>query len=59
MLEANGISTRFAHLDSTTFSLHGQYNSELDSDEIEEGAIHITKGYSKDHAPELNQVSCR
>ncbi len=53
---ANGISTRFAHLDSTTFSLHGQYNSELDGDELEEGVIHITKGYSKDHAPELNQV---
>ncbi len=56
ILAANGISTRFAHLDSTTFSLHGQYNSELDSDEIEEGVIHITKGYSKDHTPELNQV---
>lgn len=56
VLAANGISTRFAHLDSTTFSLHGQYNSELDSDAVEEGVIHITKGYSKDHAPELNQV---
>jgi len=56
VLAANGISTRFAHLDSTTFSLHGQYNSELDGDELEEGVIHITKGYSKDHAPELNQV---
>ena len=49
-----GISTRFAHLDSTTFSLHGQYNSE--EEDIPEGVIHITKGYSKDNAPELNQV---
>jgi transposase len=56
ILEANGITTRFAHLDSTTFSLHGQYNSEKQPDEIEEGLIHITKGYSKDGAPELNQV---
>ena len=26
ILERSGISTRFAHLDSTTFSLHGMYN---------------------------------
>lgn len=56
VLAANDITTRFAHLDSTTFSLHGQYNSEFDGDEIEEGVVHVTKGYSKDHAPELNQV---
>ena len=41
-------------MDSTTFSLHGKYNSE--DDEVPEGIIHITKGYSKDNAPELNQV---
>ena len=51
-----GISTRFSHLDSTTFSLHGVYNSEEEEDEIEEGVIHISKGYSRDNAPELNQV---
>lgn len=56
VLGSQGISTRFAHLDSTTFSLHGVYNSERDAEEIEEGVIHITKGYSRDHAPELNQV---
>ena len=27
VLAANGISTRFAHLDSSTFSLHGQYKA--------------------------------
>ena len=27
VLAANGINTRFAHLDSTTFSLHGQYKA--------------------------------
>ena len=53
ILTRYGISTRFSHLDSTTFSLHGVYNSEEEEDEIEEGVIHITKGYSRDHAPEL------
>lgn len=51
-----GIPSRFAHLDSTTFSLHGEYNSAFDPDAVPEGVIHITKGFSKDHAPELNQV---
>lgn len=56
ILTRYGIPTRFAHLDSTTFSLHGNYNSDWDSEMIPEGVIHITKGFSKDHAPELNQV---
>ena len=56
ILTRYGISTRFSHLDSTTFSLHGVYNSEEEEDEIEEGVIQITKGYSRDNAPELNQV---
>jgi transposase len=54
ILREQGIETRFAHLDSTTFTLHGEYNSEFD--EVPEGVIHITKGYSKDNAPDLNQV---
>ncbi len=56
VLASHGISTRFAHLDSTTFSLHGVYNSAHEAQNIEEGVVHITKGYSKDHSPELNQV---
>ena len=47
VLAGQGIETRFAHLDSTTFSLHGEYNSEADV--VPEGIIHITKGYSKDN----------
>jgi transposase len=54
ILKAQGIETRFAHLDSTSFSVYGEYNDE--DEEPEEGVIHITKGYSKDNAPELNQV---
>jgi transposase len=56
ILPRYGISTRFSHLDSTTFSLHGVYNSEEEESDIDEGVIHITKGYSKDNAPDLNQV---
>ena len=56
ILRDQGIETRFAHLDSTTFSLHGKYNSDLDDEDIDEGVIRITKGYSKDNNPDLNQV---
>lgn len=43
------------HMDSTDFHVNGVYNS---NNKPEEGssAIHITKGYSRDHRPDLNQV---
>ena len=41
-----------AHLDTTSFSFHGQY----DDDNTDETAIRITHGYSKDHRPELKQA---
>jgi len=41
-----------AHLDSTSFHVDGRYNAD---DPPEEGVIVITKGYSRDHRPELNQ----
>jgi len=40
-----------SRLDSTSFSLHGKYDTEEDAEVIE-----ICKGYSKDHRPDLNQV---
>ncbi|MBT3785219.1 IS1634 family transposase [bacterium] len=43
----------FGHLDSTTFSVFGVYNSDQ---ELVEGEIHIKQGYSRDHRPDLNQV---
>ena len=49
-----GLRARFGHADSTSFHLHGQYNS--NESEPEEGVIHIRQGYSRDHRPELNQV---
>lgn len=46
-----GIEQKYRHLDSTTFSLHGQYERNED-----EEAIEITYGYSKDKRPDLKQA---
>ena len=45
------IDQRFSHLDTTSFSLTGEYVPESDQQ-----AIAITHGYSKDHRPDLKQV---
>ena len=45
------IDVRFNHLDTTSFSLTGDYVPESD-----EHAIAITHGYSKDHRPDLKQA---
>ena len=50
-------------MDSSSFSVHGQYNQVLSSDlesqekesEIEPIPISITHGYSRDHRPDLKQ----
>src|SRR5918999_633124 len=46
-----GIDLRFNHLDTTSFSLSGEYIPESD-----EQAITITHGYSRDHRPDLKQA---
>jgi len=46
-----GIELRFQHLDTTSFSLSGDYRPDSD-----EQAITITHGYSKDHRPDLKQA---
>src|SRR6476646_2649547 len=46
-----GIDRRFNHLDTTSFSLTGDYVPDSD-----EHAIAITHGYSKDHRPDLKQA---
>jgi transposase len=51
--ERLGLAPRFAHLDTTSFHVHGRYNS---NEEPEEQVVHITRGYSRDHRPDLNQV---
>lgn len=49
-----GMGVKACHLDSTSFHTDGRYNSDTGA---EEGVIHITQGYSRDHRPDLNQVS--
>ncbi len=56
------LSTNFSHLDSSSFSVHGKYlinnliSSKLEVEQNEEPApITITKGYSRDHRPDLKQ----
>jgi transposase len=51
--ERLGLTPRFGHLDSTSFHVDGRYNS---AEEPEAQVVHITRGYSRDHRPDLNQV---
>jgi transposase len=48
-----GLTATFTHLDSTSFHVDGRYNSD---EEPGEHVIHITRGYSRDQRPDLNQV---
>lgn len=48
-----GLAPTFAHLDRTSFHVDGRYNS---AEEPEERVIHSTRGSSRDHRPDLNQV---
>jgi transposase len=49
--QQEAIDQRFNHLDTTSFSLTGDYVPESDQQ-----AIAITYGYSKDHRPDLKQA---
>jgi len=48
-----GLTPAIAHLDSTSFHVDGRYNSDV---EPEDKVIHLTKGYRRDHRPDLNHV---
>lgn len=51
------LNVAFAHTDTSSFSLSGQYESAVAQEaETVRGAIKITHGYSKDHRPDLKQV---
>ncbi|MEA3346103.1 MAG: IS1634 family transposase, partial [Chloroflexota bacterium] len=50
-LKVYGIAHRFYHLDSATFSLHGEYEGDNEPE-----AITITHGHSRDHRPDLKQA---
>ena len=47
------LAPTFAPLDTTSFHVDGRYNSEA---EPEAEVMHITRGYSRDHRPDRNQV---
>jgi len=55
------VSTKYSHLDSSSFHLHGKYsnqNNEREGKELEVSSkipIFITQGYSRDHRPDLKQ----
>lgn len=51
--QQEGVDVQNNSLDSTSFSLTGQYNTTEDDDEQ---AITITYGHSKDHRPDLKQA---
>jgi transposase len=48
-----GLCPTYTHLDTTSFHVDGRYNSD---EEPEGQVVRITKGYSRDHRPDLNQV---
>lgn len=51
-----GLSPKAGYMDSTSFHTDGQYHHDHPPNE-DEKVIHITKGYSRDHRPDLNQVT--
>ena len=51
------IEHQYVHLDTSSLSLQGQYESEVAKEAVEKrGAVQITHGYSKDKRPDLKQV---
>jgi transposase len=48
-----GLAPHFAHLDSTSFHVDGRYDSDHAADEQ---VVHSTRGYRRDHRPDLNRV---
>ena len=55
-LQVFGIETRYAHLDSTSFGLHREYESDEANRLDEPIPIRITHGYSRDRRPDLKQA---
>lgn len=49
--QQEGIDVKYNHLDTTSFSVTGEYLADSD-----EHAIQLTHGYSKDHRPDLKQA---
>jgi transposase len=57
-VKALGLSPKTAHDDITSFHVDGKYNSSEEQSQVEaSGLVKITKGYSRDSKPALNQVA--
>lgn len=50
-----GLSGRSGCMDLTSFQLQGEYNADNPPPE-DSRVLHLTRGYSRDHRPDLNQV---
>jgi transposase len=51
------IEHEYVHLDTSSFSLHGEYESAVAQEAVtKRGAIQVTHGYSKEKRPDLKQV---
>lgn len=50
-----GLDHQSGHIDSTSFHYDGRGNSDRPPEDPK--TVHITRGYSRDHRPDLNQVS--
>jgi transposase len=52
----NDLLGHLNHLDTTSISVHGEYEGKNKEDEPAPAVIEITHGHSKDHRPDLKQV---
>ena len=58
VIKKSKINMISAHLDSSSFHVHGEYNyPEFNSGSGEPRPIKITRGYSRDHRPDLKQYT--
>jgi transposase len=56
-VEVFEVETSYVHLDTSSFSFHGEYESEVAQRAVDAyGAVKIRHGYSKEHRPDLKQV---
>ncbi len=50
------IEQEYVHVDTSSFMLHGEYESEVAKEAVERGAVKIKHGYSKENRPDLKQI---
>lgn len=56
-VEVFEVESEYVHLDTSSFSLHGQYESAVARRAVAtHGAVEVRHGYSKAHRPDLKQV---